>query len=158
MPKVSVKKLVQLSAQDAFGIAADVASYKDFLPLVTRSTIRGTVTEQGDVKRFAADLMIAYEKLGLREGFTSQVEVNTATGTVIATSQDGPIKDLKAVWQITSIDGGRSTVAIDIDYAFKSTLLQLAAGGLMDRAVNRVMEAFETRGRQLYPMSALPNI
>jgi coenzyme Q-binding protein COQ10 len=86
------------------------------------------------------------------------VEVNAIARTVIATSDDGPIKSLKAVWQITPIDGARCTVAIDIDYEFKSRLMQMAVGGLMHRAVEKVLEAFEARGRQLYPMSALPNI
>ena len=158
MPKVSLKRAVPLTAVQAFAIAADVASYKDFLPLVSRSTIRGKVEEQGTVKRFAADLMVAVAKLGLHESFTSQVVVDSSAHTVVATSQDGPMKDLRAVWSITSIDGARSTVAIDIDYHFKSRLLQMAAGHMMDYAAKRVLEAFETRGRQLYPASALPNI
>lgn len=158
MAKVALKKAVSLSAHEAFAIAADVASYKEFVPLVTRSTIRGAVTEKGDIKNFAADLMVGYEKLGLREGFTSQVEVNAIARTVIATSQDGPIKNLKAVWQIRPIDGARSTVAIEIEYEFKSMLMQMAASSLMNRAVAKVMDAFEERGRKLYPMSALPNI
>ena len=158
MAKVALKKAVALSALEAFSIAADVASYKEFVPLVSRSTIRGSVTEKGDVKSFAADLMVAYDKLGMSESFTSMVEVNSVARTVVATSQDGPMKSLKAVWQITLIDGARSTVAIDIDYEFKSKLMQMAAGGIMNRAVAKVLEAFEARGRQLYPMSALPNI
>lgn len=158
MAKVSLKKVVMLTAHQALAIASDVSAYKEFLPLCTRSTIRGAITEQGDVKRFAADLMVAYEKLGLREGFTSQVEVNGVSRSVVATSQDGPMKDLKAIWQITPIDGSRSTVAIDIDYEFKSKLMQLAAGSLMNRAMTKVLDAFEARGRTLYPNSALPNI
>jgi coenzyme Q-binding protein COQ10 len=158
MAKVALKKGVALSAHEAFAIAADVASYREFVPLVSRSTIRGSITEQGDVKSFAADLMVAYDKLGMSESFTSQVEVNAVARTVVATSQDGPMKNLKAVWQITPIDGARCSVSIDIDYEFKSKLMQMAAGGLMARAVGKVMDAFEARGRQLYPMSALPNI
>ena len=158
MAEVSLKKAVALSAHEAFSIAADVASYKEFVPLVSRSTIRGSVTEKGDVKSFAADLMVAYDKLGMSESFTSMVEVNSVARSVVATSQDGTMKSLRAVWQITPIDGARCTVAINIDYEFKSKLMQMAAGGMMNRAVAKVLEAFEARGRQLYPMSALPNI
>ena len=158
MAKVALKKAVALSAHEAFAIAADVGAYKEFVPRVNRSTIRGAVTESGNVKSFAADLMVAYDKLGLSESFTSLVEVNAVARTVVATSQDGPMKSLKAVWKIMPIDGARCSVAIDIDYEFKSKLMQMAAGGLMARAVGKVMDAFEARGRQLYPMSALPNI
>ena len=102
--------------------------------------------------------MVGYDKLGMSESFTSMVELNALARTVVATSQDGPMKNLKAVWQITPIDGARCTVAIDIDYEFKSKLMQMAVGSVMHRAVEKVLEAFEARGRQLYPMSALPNI
>jgi len=40
---VAVKRAVPLTLHQAFAIAADVASYKEFLPLCTRSTIRGEV-------------------------------------------------------------------------------------------------------------------
>jgi len=158
MAHVEVKRVVALTIDEAFAIAADVASYKEFLPLVTRSTIRGTVVEAGRVKTFAADLMVAVEKLGLREGFTSQVVADAAARTVTATSQDGPIKDLRAVWTMSAIDGSRTQVAISIDYKFKNMLLQMAAGGMMDIAVKRVLEAFEARGLVLYPFRAMPNI
>jgi coenzyme Q-binding protein COQ10 len=158
MQRVSIKRAVPLSAGQAFAIAADVAAYKDFLPLVTRSTVRGAVKEQGRVKQFSADLMIAVQRLGLHESFSSHVVADGEAHTVVATSQDGPLKDLRAVWSIKSIDGARSSVAIDIDFQLKSKLLQLAAGSMMDYAVNKVLEAFEARGRALYPESALPNI
>ena len=158
MAHVSVKRAVPLTLHQAFIIAADVASYKEFLPLCTRSTIRGAVEEQGGVKRFAADLQIAVNKLGLSESFTSKVEANESNKTVLAMSQDGPMKSLRALWTIKSIDGARSEVSITIDYEFKSKLLQFAASSMMNHAVTRVLEAFEARGTKLYPISALPNI
>jgi coenzyme Q-binding protein COQ10 len=158
MATISVKRVVPMTAEQAFAIASDVNEYQDFLPLVTRSTIRGEVEVQGSVKRFAADMVIAIDKLGLRDSFTSHVVADAAARTVTATSQDGPMKDLRAVWTIKALDGSRSQVSIDITYQFRNMLFQLAAGRLMDQAVARVLESFETRGRQLYPESALPNI
>ena len=147
-----------LTLHQVYAIASDVASYKEFLPLCTRSTIRGAVEEQGGVKRFAADLQIAVTKLGLSESFTSKVEADENAKTVQATSQDGPIKSLRALWTMKSIDGARSEVTITIDYELKNRLLQMAASSMMNNAVGRVLEAFETRGAKLYPATALPNI
>ena len=147
-----------LTLNQAFAIAADVAAYKDFLPLVSRSTIRGPVDEKDGVKRFAADLQIAVVKLGLHESFFSNVEADEKNKTVLATSQDGPLKNLRARWAIKSIDGARSQVEITIDYELKSKLLQLAASSMMNHAVARVLEAFEARGKTLYPASALSTI
>ncbi len=158
MAHISVKRTVALTLHQAFAIAADVASYKEFLPLCTRSAIRGAVEEQGGIRRFVADLQVAVNKLGLRESFTSKVEADENAKTVVATSQDGPIKNLRALWMIKSLDGARSEVSITIDYEFKSRILQFAASSMMNHAVARVLECFEARGATLYPMSALPNI
>ena len=158
MAHVSVKRAVPLTLHQVFAIAADVASYKEFLPLCTRSTIRGAVEEQGGVKKFSADLQIAVKKLGLSESFTSEVEADEKKKTVLATSQDGPMKSLRALWSVKSIDGARSEVSITIDYELKSRLLQMAASSMMNHAVAKVLEAFEARGAKLYPTSALPNI
>jgi coenzyme Q-binding protein COQ10 len=158
MPHVSVHRAVPLTLHQAYAIAADVSSYKDFLPLCTRSTIRGIVEEKDGVKRFSADLQIAVSKLGLSESFTSKVEADEPNKTVLATSHDGPLKSLRALWTMKAIDGARSDVSITIDYELKSKLLQMAASSMMNHAVAKVLEAFEARGRKLYPESALPNI
>ncbi len=158
MAHLAVKRVVPLTLHQAFAIAADVASYKDFVPLCTRSIIRGTVEEHGGVRKFTADLQVAVSKLGLSENFTSRVEADEPNKTVLATSQDGPLKNLRALWAMKSIDGSRSEISIAIDYELKSRLLQIAAASMMNHAVARVLDAFEARGRQLYPASALPNI
>ncbi len=150
MPYLAVERVVQLSAGQAFAIAADVASYKTFVPLVTRSVVRGTVEKLDDVEKFAADLTVAVERLNLRESFTSTVEADAARKTVIAISQDGPMKNLKAVWKISALGENQARISIEIDYQFKNMLLQIAAGGFMNSAVQRVLEAFESRGRELY--------
>ena len=155
---MSVNRAVPLTLHQVFAIAADVASYKEFLPLCTLSTIRGPVEEQGGVKKFTADLQIAVTKLGFSESFTSKVEADENNKTVLATSQDGPMKSLRAVWSMKSIDGARSEVSITIDYELKNRLLQMAASSMMNHAVARVLAAFEVRGAKLYPTSVLPNI
>jgi coenzyme Q-binding protein COQ10 len=150
LPKFSTTRRVNLSVEQAFAIAADVASYKDFLPLLKRSVIRGEKKRAGEIETFDADLQVAFEKLGLRESFTSQVTSNTADHTVTATSSDGPMKSLKAVWKIQTTDDGNSDVSITIDYTMKSMMLQMVAGGLTDFAAQKILQAFEDRGRALY--------
>jgi coenzyme Q-binding protein COQ10 len=150
MPHFSTTRTVNLTADQAFIIAADVSSYKEFLPLLSRSSVRGARIQRGDDEMFSADLQIAYEKLGFREAFTSQVTCNAAMRSVIANSSDGPLKSLKAVWQILEIDTHKAEVSITIDYVLKNMMLQLVAGGMMDFAAQKVLAAFEQRGRALF--------
>jgi coenzyme Q-binding protein COQ10 len=150
LPKFSTTRRVNLSVDQAFAIAADVASYKDFLPLLKRSVVRGEKKRVGEIETFDADLQVAFEKLGLRETFTSQVTSNASDHTVTATSSDGPMKALKAVWKIVGVESNIADVSITVDYTMKSMMLQMVAGGLTDFAAQKIMQAFEERGKALY--------
>lgn len=150
MPHFTITRRVKLTPDQAYAIAADVASYKDFLPLLERSTVRGQKIKNADGETFYADMAIGYAKLGLRESFKSHVVCDEQLRTVTATSNDGPIKSLRAVWHITGQAAQQVDITFTVDYAFKSMMLQVMARGLMDFAAQKIMQAFEDRGRALY--------
>lgn len=153
MPFFKTARFVAVPADVAFDVAADVSSYKSFLPLVQRSTVRGAKTSIENGERFDAELAIAFEKLGLHEAFVSRVETDRKARAVKATSSDHPFKSLAATWTIQEKPAG-CEVAIEIDYAFRSMILQIAASSLMDLAVQKVMSAFETRALAIYRAAA----
>ena len=150
MPNFTTTRRVNLSAEQAFSIAADVASYKEFLPLLKRSVIRGERYANGAETIFDADLQVSLEKLGFRESFTSHVVTNSADYSVIATSSDGPLKSLHADWSIVSAGEGQADVTLTIDYTLKNMMLQMLVGSMMGYATEKIMHAFEERGRALY--------
>jgi coenzyme Q-binding protein COQ10 len=142
----------------AFQVAADVASYRKFLPLLTRSTVRvpRTVTEKGEA--FDAELALTFPKLGLSESFVSRVETDNLARTVRARSSEAPFREIETEWRIREAGTG-SEVSIRIDYAFRNPFIQLAASGLMDTAITKVMAAFEARALELsrtLPSQAFP--
>jgi coenzyme Q-binding protein COQ10 len=149
MPTFKTSRFVAVPTDVAFGVAADVASYKAFLPLLERSTIRGNVSESNGIKSFSAELAVGYAKLGLREAFVSRVVCDANNQTVTATSQDAPFRDMKTVWFISEKTGG-CEVAISIDYAMRNMLIQFAVSSAMDMAVQKVMTAFEARAVSIY--------
>jgi coenzyme Q-binding protein COQ10 len=143
---------VVVAPEVAYAVASDVAAYKEFLPLLERSVIRGTPTTANNVTCFNAELAVGYAKLNLREAFMSTVTCDAITKTVTATSQDAPFKDMKTIWSIADVNG-QSDVTITIDYAMRSMLLQFAVNGAIDMAVNKVMTAFEARAKLLQRQS-----
>ena len=144
MPVFRTSKRVDVPAEVAFAVAADVAAYKEFLPLLQRSTILGPRTPTPTGETFDAELAVSYPKLGLSESFISRVETNSAKRTVQARSSDAPFRSIETTWQITP-SGSGADVSIYIDYAFRNPFIQLAAGGLMDVAISKVMASFEAR-------------
>ncbi len=150
MAHYTTTRRVHLSTDQAFAIAADVAAYKEFLPLLKRSVIRGERHINGAEERFDADLQVALEKLGFHESFTSHVITNSETHTVTATSSDGPLKSLRAVWSIVRAGEGAADVTITIDYVLKNMMLQMMVGSMMGFATQKIMQAFEDRGQAVY--------
>jgi coenzyme Q-binding protein COQ10 len=148
MPVFKTSKRVAVPVDVAFAVAADVAAYKEFLPLLQRSTIRGQRKPTASGETFDAELAVEYPKLGLSESFISKVETDSSRRTVQARSSDAPFRNIETVWQITPAGEG-ADVAIHIDYAFRNPFIQLAAGGLMDMAIGKVMAAFEARALAL---------
>jgi coenzyme Q-binding protein COQ10 len=144
MASFKAARRVPVSADAAFHVAADVGAYEDFLPLLQRSTVRGTRQATDDGERFQAELVVAYEKLRLREAFVSSVETFVGSRRVVAMSSDGPFKSLNAEWQIAEA-GTACDVTIIIDYQLHNKLLQMVLAGAMDFAVAQVMKAFEQR-------------
>jgi coenzyme Q-binding protein COQ10 len=152
MPVFKTTRRVAVPPAAAFAVAADVASYKDFLPLLERSLIRGGVTDIDNVKTFNAEVAVGYAKLNLRETFFSRVVCDANTYSVTATSQEPPFKHMTAIWTIRDINN-QSEVSISIDYSMRSLFLQFALAGAMDMAVNKIMIAFEAQAKALHTAS-----
>jgi coenzyme Q-binding protein COQ10 len=148
MPQFKTTRRVAVPPDIAYKVASDVAAYKDFLPLLERSTVRGSPSIQNNISKFHAELAVGYAKLNLREAFISKVVCDGNTRTVTATSQDAPFKAMTTMWSITEANG-QSDVTISIDYAMRSMLIQFALNGAMDMAVNKVISAFEARATLL---------
>jgi coenzyme Q-binding protein COQ10 len=150
MPHFQTTKTLSITAEQAYAIAADVGAYKEFLPLVVRSTIRGERIAVGAGERFDAELVVAYEKFRLRETFVSAVTLEPDAKTVIARSSDGPLKSMETVWRISALSPTTCEISFKVDYALRSLPLQFMVGQVFEFAVQRIMNAFEERGRKLY--------
>lgn len=150
MPKFSVSRSVPYTAEQVFAIARDVARYKEFLPLVKRSIVRGARTDAQGLEHFEGELTVAYDKLRIEEVMTSRVTVDPAALTVTARSDQGPVKHLVSEWKIVPTGDTRCDINFTVDYTLKSKMLQMVLSGMFDMAVRKVMSAFEERARALY--------
>lgn len=150
MPQFSVSRSVPYTAEQVFAIARDVARYKEFLPLVKRSIVRGAKTDAQGLEHFEGELTVAYDKLRIEEVMTSRVTVDPQALTVTARSDQGPVKHLVSEWKIVPTGDNRCDINFTVDYVLKSKMLQMVLSGMFDMAVRKVMSAFEERARVLY--------
>ena len=150
MPKFNVKRRMPHSAKQLYDIAADVASYKDFIPLVRKIAIGNRETSAKGVETFDAEMTVTYKKLGIEETTLSHVTANPHDLTVTAHADQGAVKSLDTLWRVHRIDDKCCDVEFSVDYTLRSRSLQFLLSGMFDMVVRRIMTAFEERAKKLY--------
>jgi coenzyme Q-binding protein COQ10 len=137
-------------AAELFAIAADVDSYKDFLPLVESSRTFDRERVGEDVERFKGELRVRYKKLHIDETFVSDVIAERKDFKVSSRARGGLFDHIDAQWQFTDRKSGGSTVEFQVDYKAKSRSLQFFISGMFDFMVRKINNAFEARARELH--------
>jgi coenzyme Q-binding protein COQ10 len=150
LPKFSTTHRVDFTPRQIFAVVADVGSYKEFLPLVERSTVRNRKPAVDGNEIFGADLLVGYKKMGIQESFSSQVQISIKDLTVSAVSSGNAVKKLISSWKIAAAEDGKSDITFAVDYEMKSPMLQMLMKGMFDMAARKIMSAFEARAEKLY--------
>ena len=142
MPKHAEQRLLSYSPEQMFDLVADVKRYPEFLPWCVATRIR-----QSNETMMVADMVIGFKVF--RESFTTRVTLNRPN-TIKVTYENGPFKYLNNHWIFKESDGNSCTVDFDVDFEFRSRLLDAAIGAVFTEAVRRMVNAFETRANKLY--------
>lgn len=142
MPRHSEVRQVPHSAAQMYALVADVGRYAEFLPWVIAMRVRSdTPTET------VADMIVGFK--GLRESFSSRV-IKEPEARITVDYLDGPMRHLHNEWRFADQEGGGSRVDFMVDFAFRSSLFERMAGQMFDRALRKMIAAFEARGDALY--------
>lgn len=149
MAKYSMTRSMPYSARQLFDIAADVDSYRKFLPLVKESRAFDIRGGQGGKKTFKGELVVRYKRLGINERLVSNVTVDTAALTVTSRSNEGAVEHLDSNWRFVDKPGG-CDVEFNVDYKMRRRAIQFLISGMFDMALRKIHSAFEARARELY--------
>ena len=129
-----------------FDLVADVGRYAEFLPWVTAVRVRSNSETE-----MVADVIVGFK--GLRETFTSKVE-KQRPGHIHVDYLEGPLKHLNNDWKFRPDGKGGTLVDFCVDFAFKSRMFEMLAGQVFDRALRKMIGAFEERAARLYADSS----
>ncbi|HZL59386.1 MAG TPA: type II toxin-antitoxin system RatA family toxin [Stellaceae bacterium] len=147
MPVHAEQRLLPYTPEQLFDLVADIERYPEFLPWCVGSRIR----ERHD-NQIVADLMIGWRVV--RERFTSRVTLYRPDRIDVSYA-DGPFKYLDNHWKFIPQHGG-TLIDFNVDFQFRSRLLQTVIETVFTEAVKRMVGAFEARARELYGVKALP--
>jgi len=147
MPTHAEKREMPYSADQLYGLVADIRSYPEFLPWCSACRIRSvTPTDGGEV--IDADLVISFKVF--RERFGSRVTLRPDARKIDVTYLDGPFRYLDNHWRFEPLGTDRCLVDFYVDFEFKSRTLQAIIGVVFGEAMQRIVRAFERRAEDLY--------
>lgn len=145
MPRHAETRRLPYTPEQMFDLVADIASYPAFLPWISAMRVRSRTDTEA-----VADMIVGFK--GLRESFTSRVKMERPA-SVRVDYVDGPLKHLTNDWRFRPDDKGGVLIDFEVDFAFKSKLFEMLAGQMFDKALRKMIGAFEARAEALYGFS-----
>jgi coenzyme Q-binding protein COQ10 len=142
MPRHSETRNLPYTPEQLFELVADVTSYPEFLPWVAAVRVRSDSEEE-----MVADMVVGFK--ALREKFTSKVHKHRPHAIEVD-YLEGPLKYLRNEWGFRPDGNGGSLVDFCVDFAFRSRLFETLAGQMFDKALRKMINAFEERAAELY--------
>ncbi|HZF42067.1 MAG TPA: type II toxin-antitoxin system RatA family toxin [Sphingomonadaceae bacterium] len=146
MPRHVETRDLRWTPEQMFDLVADVARYPEFLPWVSAARVR-----QDGPDQIIAELVVGFS--GFKERFTSRVRTERPHRIVID-YVDGPLKFLDNEWTFSAGKDGGCELRFEVDFAFRSRILEAVASRVFHRAVARMIAAFEARAESLYGAGA----
>jgi coenzyme Q-binding protein COQ10 len=145
MPRHTETRVLPYTPEQLFDLVADVGRYQEFLPWVAATRVR-----ENDATGMVADLVVGFG--AFKETFTSKVH-KSRPHEIEIDYVEGPLKYLHNSWKFRPAPGG-TEVDFCVDFAFRSRIFEAIAGQMFDRALRRMIGAFEERAHQLYGAGA----
>jgi coenzyme Q-binding protein COQ10 len=146
MPRHSETRLMPYTPEQMFDLVADVKRYQEFLPWVAATRVRSD-----SETLMVADLVVGFKSL--KETFASRI-TKERPHSVTVDYIDGPLKYLHNSWHFAPDGKGGTKIDFCVDFAFRSRIFESLAGQMFDRALRRMIGAFEERAHQLYGASS----
>jgi coenzyme Q-binding protein COQ10 len=146
VPRIAETRVLPWSAEQMFDLVADVRRYPEFLPWVVATRVRSDGEHE-----MVADMLVGFN--ALRERFTSKVKKDRPR-MIDVDYVDGPMRELDNKWFFRANPDGGCTIDFCVDFSFRNPVFEALAGKYLDRALRKMVTAFEERAARLYGSSS----
>jgi coenzyme Q-binding protein COQ10 len=145
------KRVLPYSPEQMFDLVRDVEKYPDFLPWCHALRVRKRETNEAGEEVVISDMAIGFKIF--RERFTTQVVAAPGHGDtsprIDVSYTNGPFKFLNNHWIFNPVATG-TEIDFFVDFEFRSKILDKAIGLVFNEAVQKMVNAFETRADAVY--------
>ena len=134
MKKIYKEEDINIDIETIFNLINDINSYPNYLPWCTKTE----VTEKSD-----------YSIIGKIFISKSFINWNFSTKNIIKKNEsislelvDGPFERLNGKWSFSMIDEFNTRVSLEINYKFKSSLIELSIEPIFTSIMNSILKSF----------------
>jgi coenzyme Q-binding protein COQ10 len=146
-----VERILPYRPDQLFDLVGDVRAYPKFIPWI--SAIRtGSERREGEATVLDAEASVGFSVI--KERFSTRVSRNAAELEIEVKLISGPFRRLLNHWTFEPHPAG-TKIVFDIEFEFKSKLLDLMLRANLDYAVQRLIGCFEERAKALYGNEAV---
>lgn len=142
-----VSRLLPYTPDQLFALVGDVERYPQFVPWITSMRTWNARDLGQGASSLDAEAGVGFSFL--KERFATRVRRDAASRQIDVALLSGPFKRLTNTWRFLE-DAGGTRIEFDIDFQFKSRLLEGLLTANFHHAVERLMGCFEDRARALY--------
>ena len=147
MRRHSLTRVLPYTPEQLFSLVGDVQSYPQFVPWLTQMRVWNETQVSPGVTSVDAEAAVGFSMF--KETFATRVMRNASDREIVVTLLYGPFRHLRNRWVFTPHPGGVE-VSFEIDFEFKSRLLDGLLAANMSRAVDKLISCFEARAEALY--------
>jgi coenzyme Q-binding protein COQ10 len=143
----SLTRTLPYRPDQLFDLVGDVERYPDFLPWVTRLSAANRRPDGAGITLLDAAAEVGFSII--HERFSTRVRLDQPALAIDVDLISGPFRRLANRWRFKDHATG-AELSFEIDFEFKSRLLERLLAANFHRAVNRLVGCFEDRARVLY--------
>ena len=132
---------------DLFELVGDVARYPEFVPWITTMRVRNVRQDAAGVWTADAEAGVGFSFL--KERFGTRVRRDPAAREIRVDLLHGPFRKLANRWTFEPEPAG-TKITFEIDFEFKSRILDALLAANFNRAVDKLIACFEARAAERY--------
>lgn len=144
-------RILPYTPQQLYALVVDIEKYPEFIPWCRAARILSRAPDS-----FVGELLVSFSHL--TERYSSRVTPTPPEGgkegRIEVALVHGPFHHLNNHWRFTPHPQG-CEIHLDLDFQFKSKLLDKMLGGIFGRACEKMVGAFTARAEALYGKSGL---
>lgn len=147
MHQTKVTRHLPYGPDQLLRLVGDVEAYPEFLPWVSALRVWNRIPPRDGVSSVDAEAKVGFAFV--KETFATRVRMDEKARTIEVSLLYGPFKRLRNVWRFEPSPDG-TKVGFEIDFEFKSRLLDALLAANLRHAADRLIHCFESRAEALY--------